>query len=98
MPGRPRAREPASHGADAAGSRHVRVVPGGESMAPRSRLQRFAAVALPALLLSGCFDEPPLPESGVVVFDDAFATGFTPNAFAGSLVTSLGVDGTKGHS
>jgi len=65
-------------------------------MAHRTSLTLAAALA--ALLLPGCFDEPPLPESGASVFGDGFTTGFTPNAFAGSLLTSLSVDGTKAYS
>jgi len=69
-------------------------------MAPRTWLLRAVAAALPGLLLSGCFDEPPLPESGsgIVVFGDAFAAGFTPNAFQFSLLTSLSVDTAKVYS
>lgn len=67
-------------------------------MSLRSPLAPLAAAALPALLAAGCFDEPPVPESGVVVFDDAFATGFTPNAFDTSVYTSLSVDSTKARS
>jgi hypothetical protein len=67
-------------------------------MAPRTWLLRALAAALPGLLLSGCFDEPPIPESGIPVFGDTFATGFTPNAFQGSLLTSLSVDSSKAYS
>lgn len=66
-------------------------------MTSRRWLVCGVAAALPALL-AGCFDEPPLPESGVPVFDDAFTAGFTPNAFEGSLLTSLSVDDTKAYS
>jgi len=65
-------------------------------MAHRTSLSLAAALA--ALALPGCFDEPPLPEAGASVFGDGFTTGFTPNAFAGSLLTSLSVDGTKAYS
>lgn len=66
-------------------------------MAVRSACLRVAAATVP-LLLPACFDEPPLPGSGVVVFDDAFPQGVTPYAFAGSLLTSLSVDGTKSYA
>jgi hypothetical protein len=61
---------------------------------------RVVVAALP-VLLAGCFDEPPLPESGVPVFTDGFATGFTPNSFdpaQGADPTALSVDKSKSHS
>ena len=67
-------------------------------MASRTWRGRFAALTLPGLLLAGCFDEPPLPGSGIFVFDDAFSPGFTPNAFHDSVFTSLSVDDTKAYS
>lgn len=66
-------------------------------MAPRRWWLRVALTALPAVL-AGCFDEPPVPASGVPVFGDAFTLGFTPNAFSGSLLTSLTVDGSRVQS
>jgi hypothetical protein len=58
---------------------------------------RVASLSLP-VMLAGCFDEPPSPGAAVPIFDDAFTAGFTPNAFADSVVTSLGVDFTKGYT
>lgn len=63
-----------------------------------SRLQRLAPVALAAALLVGCFDEPPLPATGLPVFTDAFASGYTPNPFDTSVTTSLKVDKATSHS
>jgi hypothetical protein len=50
------------------------------------------------LLLAGCFDEPPLPDSGAPVFADTFTDGLTPFAFDTSLLTALTVDPSKPHS
>jgi hypothetical protein len=66
-------------------------------MTRRTSLLRVAAIALPALL-GACFDEPPLPASGLPVFTDAFTTGFTPNPFDTAVSTSLKIDGTTAHS
>jgi hypothetical protein len=59
-----------------------------------------ALAALPSLL-AGCFDEPPLPDSGLPVFTDSFTKGFTPNPFdpaSGSVVTALSIDKGKAQS
>jgi hypothetical protein len=69
-------------------------------MAPRRLLLPVALATLP-YLLTGCFDEPPLPETGVLVFGDGFRTGLTPNSFdpaQGAVVTALKVDTTKAYS
>jgi len=69
-------------------------------MAPRRLMLRVAVAALP-VLLAGCFDEPPLPETGLPVFLDAFTTGFTPNSFDpanGADVKALSIDKKKSHS
>lgn len=67
-------------------------------MIRRPSLLPVVAAALPAALLAGCFDEPPLPASGLPVFGDAFTQGLTPNPFDTSVTTSLKVDGTTAHS
>lgn len=67
-------------------------------MAPRAWLFRYAALVIPGMLVAGCFDEPPLPESGVPVFADTFADGLTPFAFDTSLLTALSVDGSRAQS
>jgi hypothetical protein len=69
-------------------------------MAPRRLMLRVVVAALPALL-AGCFDEPPLPESGVPIFTDGFAIGFTPNSFdpaQGADPTALSVDKSRSHA
>jgi hypothetical protein len=69
-------------------------------MAPRRLMLQVALAALP-VVLAGCFDEPPLPETGVPVFTDGFSIGYTPNSFdpaQGADVTALKVDGTKAYS
>jgi hypothetical protein len=66
-------------------------------MAPRTLMHRVVVAALPALL-GGCFDEPPIPDSGVPIFADAFTIGFTPNPFDTSDLTSLSIDKAKAHS
>ena len=69
-------------------------------MAPRRLMLPVALAALP-LLLAGCFDEPPLPDSGLPVFTDSFTKGFTPNPFdpaSGSVVTALSIDKGKAQS
>jgi hypothetical protein len=52
----------------------------------------FAAAALPALLLAGCIEEPPLAPPGTPVFSGGFPTGVEPKAFAGSRLNALGID------
>lgn len=64
-------------------------------MTPRTGLA-CAGLAV-AVGLGGCFDEPPVPAPGVPVFGDAFTPGLTPNAFEGSLLTSLSVDDTRAY-
>lgn len=58
---------------------------------------KFAAAAL-GLALGGCFDEPPLPETGVPIFLDAFAAGLAPNPFDTAVATALQVDTDTVHA
>jgi hypothetical protein len=59
-------------------------------MAPRSRLRRLVAVALPASLLAGCFDEP--PDRPDVVFLDALEPGVAFEPFLDSKYDTFSVD------
>lgn len=68
-------------------------------MARRSWLLKASApLAAAALLLGGCFDEPPVPDSATQVFDDAFPVGIEPFAFENSLLTSLSIDSGKAYA
>jgi hypothetical protein len=67
-------------------------------MGPRTSLPRLATAALAAALLAACFDEPPLPSSGLPVFTDAFTNGFTPNPFDTAVTTALKIDTTTAHT
>lgn len=66
-------------------------------MAGRRWLHTSATLAA-ALLLAGCFDEPPVPDSAAQVFDDAFPVGFEPFAFENSVLDSLSIDGGKAYA
>jgi len=61
-------------------------------MAPRRSLLGLAAVALTALPLAGCIEEPPLAPPGTPVFSGGFPSGVEPKAFAGSRLNALQID------
>jgi hypothetical protein len=61
-------------------------------MSPRRWLLKVATLMVPGFVLAGCFDKPPPPEKGSVVFRGAFTTGVTPMAFSGSRLNALSVD------
>jgi hypothetical protein len=52
----------------------------------------FMAAALPALLLAGCIENPPLPATGTTVFDGTFPSGLEPKAFGDSRLNALSID------
>lgn len=64
-------------------------------MAPRSPL-RLTAIALPALLLAGCFDEP--PQRPNVVFKDALEAGIEFQPFLNSNYEAFATDTRVKHA
>jgi hypothetical protein len=61
-------------------------------MAPRRSYMGLAAMAVPALFLVGCIQEPPDPEAGTIVFRGSFPAGFEPKAFSDSRLNALSID------